>query len=46
MKIKDLSDEQLVNFLNKGEESAITEIYNRYWEKLLAIALIVTYDYV
>lgn len=44
MKIKDLSDEQLVNFLNKGEESAITEIYNRYWEKLLAIAFIHTKD--
>ncbi len=44
MKIKDLNDEQLVDFLNKGEEAAITEIYNRYWEKLLGVAFIHTKD--
>jgi len=36
--IKDLSDAQLVVSLRAGNESAITEIYNRYWRKLLAIA--------
>lgn len=35
---ENFSDEQLVESLVKGEESAITEIYNRYWRKLLSIA--------
>lgn len=38
MDIKDFSEEQLVNSLNDGNDAAITEIYNRYWRKLLAIA--------
>lgn len=38
MKNKDFSDEKLLHSLKKGEEVAITEIYNRYWQKLLAIA--------
>jgi RNA polymerase sigma-70 factor (ECF subfamily) len=36
--IKHFSDEQLVLSLKAGDESAITEIYSRYWRKLLAIA--------
>ncbi len=38
MKNKDFSDKQLLDSLKRGEEAAITEIYNRYWRKLLAIA--------
>lgn len=32
-----LSDDELIINLRKGDERAFTEIYNRYWEKLLAI---------
>jgi len=32
------SDEQLLQFMQAGEEAAFTELYNRYWEKLLARA--------
>ena len=32
------TDKQLTDSLKNGEEGAITEIYNRYWSKLLAIA--------
>jgi RNA polymerase sigma-70 factor (family 1) len=32
------NDEQLVESLVRGDEAAITEIYSRYWRKLLAIA--------
>jgi RNA polymerase sigma-70 factor (family 1) len=35
---KEFTDEQLVESLNRGSEDAITEIYKRYWRKLLAIA--------
>jgi RNA polymerase sigma-19 factor, ECF subfamily len=31
------SEDQLVNRLQSGDEQAFTEIYNRYWERLLAI---------
>ncbi len=44
MNIKDFNDQQLVNSLNKGDETAITEIYHRYWRKLLAIAYNQTKD--
>jgi RNA polymerase sigma-70 factor (family 1) len=32
-----LSDEELLHRLRSGDEKAFTEIYHRYWEKLLAI---------
>ena len=32
-----LSEDQLAQRLRSGDEWAFTEIYNRYWEKLLAI---------
>ncbi len=35
---KNFSDTALTDSLKKGEEGAITEIYSRYWSKLLAIA--------
>lgn len=31
-------DEQLATLLKQGEQAAFTEIYNRYWKNLLAIA--------
>src|SRR5688572_2681481 len=31
------SDNELLGYLQKGDEDAFTEIYNRYWERLLAI---------
>ena len=34
---KTFTDKQLTESLKNGEEGAITEIYNRYWSKLLAI---------
>jgi len=33
-----LSDEQLVDLLKSGGHDAFTEIYNRYWDKLYAVA--------
>jgi RNA polymerase sigma-70 factor (family 1) len=32
------TDELLTLFLKKGEQGAFTEIYNRYWDTMLAIA--------
>ena len=32
------TDDVLLSLLKGGDESAFTEIYNRYWERLLAIA--------
>lgn len=32
-----LPEDQLIHRLRSGDERAFTEIYNRYWEKLLAI---------
>jgi len=32
------NDAQLLDLLHKSSEEAFTEIYNRYWEKLFAIA--------
>jgi RNA polymerase sigma-70 factor (family 1) len=31
------TDDELLQLLGKGDEPAFTEIYNRYWEKLLVI---------
>lgn len=33
------SDEQLLQLMQDGEESAFTELYNRYWDKLLLRAV-------
>lgn len=44
MDVRNYSDEQLVHSLEKGSAAAITEIYNRYWEKLLAIGYSHTKD--
>jgi RNA polymerase sigma-70 factor (ECF subfamily) len=38
MGLKSLNDEQLVARLEMSDTRAITEIYRRYWKKLLAIA--------
>ncbi|MDP9078898.1 MAG: RNA polymerase sigma-70 factor [Bacteroidota bacterium] len=34
----ELSDEELIGLLRKDDHAAFTEIYNRYWNKLMAIA--------
>lgn len=39
MRIFPLSDETLINRLQKGDERAFREIYTRYWKKLFSIAL-------
>ena len=39
-----LSDDELLLQLLRGEEAAFLEIYNRYWEKLLAIGYYYTTD--
>ena len=39
-----LSEEQLIRRLRSGDENAFSEIYNRYWEKLLAIGYYYTKD--
>ncbi|QJD96236.1 RNA polymerase sigma-70 factor [Mucilaginibacter robiniae] len=36
--VKKYDDQQLVEALQAGEKAAITEIYRRYWQRLLAIA--------
>ena len=41
-----LTDAELVQLLAAGKEDAFTEIYNRYWERLLAIAYNLTKDQV
>ena len=38
------SDEQLVAMLRENNEHAFTEIYNRYWEKLLAVGYYYMHD--
>lgn len=32
------TEDELLNRLREGDEEAFSEIYNRYWEKLLAVA--------
>lgn len=34
-----LSDEELLQLTRSGEEAAFSEIYNRYWKKLLTVAI-------
>lgn len=31
-------DQELVQFMQNGDERVLTEIYNRYWDKMLAVA--------
>ena len=38
------SDDELLKRLPKGDGKAFTEIYNRYWEKLLAVGYYHTHD--
>lgn len=38
------TDSELLQFLVNGEEGAFTEIYNRYWKKLIALAYSHTRD--
>jgi RNA polymerase sigma-70 factor (ECF subfamily) len=38
MLANNLTDIQLTELLKSGDQTAFTEIYNRYWRKLLAIA--------
>jgi len=39
------SDKELFNLTGKGDEAAFKELYNRYWEKLLAIAFLKIKNY-
>lgn len=41
-----LSDQDLAQLLVQGKEDAFTEIYQRFWEKLMAIAFNLTKDQV
>jgi len=35
---KSSSDKELLEYLKEGSQGAFTEIYNRYWKQMLAIA--------
>jgi RNA polymerase sigma-70 factor (ECF subfamily) len=39
-----LADDELLKLIKSGDERAFTEIYNRYWEQLLAIGYYYTHD--
>jgi RNA polymerase sigma-70 factor (ECF subfamily) len=39
-----LTEDELLQRLKSGDETAFTEIYNRYWEKLLAVGYYYTHD--
>jgi len=39
------TDEQLVAFLSEGEEAAFTELYDRYWKKMLVRAVILLHSH-
>ncbi|PWG80555.1 RNA polymerase sigma-70 factor [Pararcticibacter amylolyticus] len=43
-RIKKLSDAELTELLKAGEEAAFTEIFNRYWKRLIAVAFNYTRD--
>ena len=44
MNYKYSSDKELLDLLKAGKEKAFTEIYNRYWKRLLSIAYNLTKD--
>lgn len=35
---KSYGDQELVQFMQNGDERVLTEIYDRYWDKMLAVA--------
>ncbi|WP_188505785.1 RNA polymerase sigma-70 factor [Parapedobacter pyrenivorans] len=37
--LKNLSDTELIHLLNRDHRGAFTEIYTRYWDKLLAVCI-------
>lgn len=37
--LKNLTDTELITLLNRDSQAAFTEIYQRYWDKLLAVAV-------
>ena len=39
-----LNEDELLHHFQSGDELAFTEIYNRYWEKLLAVGYYHTHD--
>ena len=39
-----LAEDELLERLVTGDENAFTEIYNRYWEKLLAVGYYYTHE--
>jgi RNA polymerase sigma-70 factor (family 1) len=39
-----LAEDELLKLVRSGDETAFTEIYNRYWEQLLAIGYYYTHD--
>jgi RNA polymerase sigma-70 factor (ECF subfamily) len=39
-----LTEDELLQRLQNGDENAFTEIYNRYWQRLLAIGYYYTHD--
>lgn len=41
---KNISEEFLLHHLRLGDDAAFTEIYNRYWERLLAVGYFYTKD--
>lgn len=38
MPVSSLSDHELLELLRNGDKAAFTEIYNRYWESMVAVA--------
>jgi RNA polymerase sigma-70 factor (family 1) len=38
-KYKNSSDQDLLHNLNKGDEKAFKEVYDRYWQKMLTLAI-------
>src|SRR6476659_7503484 len=39
-----LSENELLHCLQRGDEKAFTEVYNRYWQKLLAVGYAYSHD--
>jgi len=43
-KYSTLSENELLHCLQRGDEKAFTEVYNRYWQKLLAVGYAYSHD--